>query len=141
MQIPRVFGAALPAAALIAALTAPVHAANITACTNVKQIVNVAMAYPTDAGVFTVAGWWTIPPGSCTALPSTPVNATHYFYAYTQSGDFTWPQAKGSKFCVSGNRFRYNDMTPSGPCPSGGEQRFFAPMDPVGGDVRIDFNQ
>ena len=59
------------------ATTTSADAATIRACTNANQIVNVAIAYPTDVETFTMAGWWRIPSNGCIDLPATPRNETH----------------------------------------------------------------
>lgn len=134
--------AATGAVALLATALppAPAGAATITACTNANQIVNVAFAYPVDLEVFTIRGWYPIPANGCITMPETSRNETHYFFAYTQNRDFTWPTATGRQFCLLGAKFTYPNWKDFMACPGGSEKRFFWPMNPQGGHIDIEFN-
>ena len=123
----------------VAMMTAA-DAANVRACTNANQIVNVAIAYPTDVETFTMAGWWRIPANGCIDLPATPRNETHYFFAYTQNRDYVWPTATGRQFCLNNQKFTYPGWKDFLPCPPSSERRFFWPMNPVGGVINVEFN-
>ena len=122
------------------ATTPSAEAANIRACTNANQIVNVALAFPTGGQNYTLQGWWRIPANGCINFPPTPDNAKHYFFAYTQNRDYVWPTATGNQFCLSNRKFTYTDWNLSMPCPAGSEKRFFWPMTPTGGVINIEFN-
>ena len=132
-------GAGTLLAATIAS-TSTTEAAVIRACTNANQVVNVAIAYPTDLEEFTMQGWWRIPANGCIEMPATPRNETHYFFAYTQNRDYVWPTATGRQFCLSNQKFTYNKWKDFLPCPPNSESRFFWPMNPAGGVINIDFN-
>lgn len=125
----------------------PLPATNVAvwACTDITESVYVAMAKPVGNNTFDIEGWWVVPRESCIKLTDTPDGDYHYFYAYSQNGDFQWPARGGTKMCVKNGKFKIPNWSLANAgavrCPPGYEARGMLRKKAAGtSEIRVHFN-
>lgn len=106
---PGRFGDTLPYVRLLAltliliGLAAPAEA-GFGVCNKTDRTTDVALGYHDGKG-WGSAGWWTLPPGSCSTLLTNPLHARYYYlYAIQHDIGGGWDGEHG--FCVRGTSFR-----------------------------------
>lgn len=125
----------------------PLPATNVAvwACTDLTESVYVAMAKPVGNNAVDIEGWWVVPRASCIKLTDTPDGDYHYFYAYSQNGDFQWPIRGGTQMCVKHGKFKIANWSLANAgtvrCPPGYEARGMFRKKAAGtSEIRVHFN-
>ncbi len=136
--------ALLPVAAAALMWSAPRASAELVACADKNQAIEIALARWENKR-FISRGWYEVPGKTCRVLigRQLPRRGKYYFFAREKHGKRVWPN-QAEKFrpiCVSPSReFAHREYSSLGPkCPEGFEQRRFGVRLPINGRIQLRF--